>query len=60
MTNIAFRDRMTNTVCIYSQNKNLPKNERLKIALKEIKHMGNIVVYLYKGKKLRIINVKGY
>jgi hypothetical protein len=60
MTNIAFRDKKSNTIKIYSKNQNFQKNERIKEALKELKYVGNIVIYLYKGNKLRIINNKGY
>jgi hypothetical protein len=60
MTNIAFQDIVGGTVNVYTANKHLPKWERIDKALKELEHTGNIIVYLYKGRKLRRIKVKRY
>ena len=60
MTNIAYRDIAGGTIRLYTANKNLPKNERIKLALTELSTMGNIVIYLYKRRKLRIIKTKRY
>ena len=60
MKNIAFQDIAGGTVNVYSANKNLPRLERIKTALKELQHTGNIKIFLCNGKKLRLINVKRY
>ena len=60
MTNIAFRDIAGGSIHLYTANKELPKNERIKLALTELSTMGNIVIYLYKRRKLRIIKTKRY
>jgi hypothetical protein len=60
MTNIAFRDIAGGKIHVYTANQNLPKNERIKVALEELRSMGNIVIYLYKRRKFRIIKVKRY
>jgi hypothetical protein len=60
MTNIAFKDINGGAIHVYTANKSLPKNERIKVALNELSSMGNIVIYLYKRRKFRVIKVKRY
>lgn len=60
MTNIAYQDILGGRIHIYSANKNLPKNERIKIALNELSSMTNIKIFLYKRSKLRLIKIKRY
>jgi len=60
MTNIAFKDIQGGCIHVYTANKNLPKWERLRLALLELDHMACITVYLIKGNKKRIISRKGY
>ena len=58
MTNIAYQDVLGGSIQVYSAHKNLPKNERIKIALEELSHVGNIKIFLYKRRKLRVIKIK--
>jgi hypothetical protein len=60
MTNIAYQDVLGGSIQVYSAHKDLPKNERIQIALKELSHVGNIKIFLYKRRKLRLIKTKGY
>lgn len=60
MTNLAFQDIAGGTIHVYSANPSLPKWERINKAFDELKHTGNIFIYLYKGRKLRRIKVKRY
>jgi hypothetical protein len=58
MTNLAFQDILGGSVRVYSKGSNLPRLQRITNALKELKHTGDIKVYLYKGNKLRLLFVK--
>lgn len=60
MTNIGFQDIAGGRINIYSASPELPKWVRINKALKELKHTGNIIIYLYKGRKLRKITIKRY
>ena len=60
MTNIAFQDIQGETIQVYTANKHLPRLERIKKALEELEHVGNIKIFLYKKRKLRLIQVKKY
>jgi hypothetical protein len=60
MTNIAFKDIAGGPVRVYTANKDLPRVQRLKLALQELQQMTEIKIYLRKGKKLRLINVKRF
>ena len=53
MTNIAFQDIAGGTVTVYTANPDLPRVDRIKTALNELRHVACIKVYLYKGRKLR-------
>ena len=58
MTNIAYQDICGGTINVYSANKNLPKQERINRALKELESVTNIKIYLFKRRKLRLIKIK--
>lgn len=60
MTNIAYQDIKGGAVHVYTAHKNLPRVERIKKALQELEHVGNIKIFLYKRRKLRLLRVKGY
>jgi len=60
MKNIAFQDIAGGSINVYSKHKELPRLERIKKALADLKHTGNIKIFLYSGRKLRLINVKRY
>lgn len=60
MKNIAFQDILGGSIKVYSKHKELPRLERIKKALADLKHTGNIKIYLYSGRKLRLIKVKRY
>lgn len=60
MTNLAFQDIAGGSIHVYSAHSNLPKWERINKAFAELRHTGNIIIYLYKGRKLRKIKVKRY
>ena len=60
MTNLAFQDIAGGSIHVYSAHQNLPKWERINKALSELRHTGNIIIYLYKGRKLRKIKTKRY
>jgi hypothetical protein len=58
MTNLAFQDILGGSINVYSKDTNLPRLQRIKNALHDLRHMGDIKVYLYKGNKLRLLFVK--
>jgi hypothetical protein len=68
MTNIAYRDRtLFAPPQIYMANSHLPKWQRINLALKELRNIGNIEIYLYSGKglsskqgKFRLIKTKKF
>jgi hypothetical protein len=60
MTNIAYQDICGGTIHIYSINKDLPKHKRIELAISELSSMGNVKIYLYKRRKLRLLKVKRY
>lgn len=62
MTSIVYQDISSGTMCIY--NPRYPaqrslfeqkRNERITAALEELKHVGNINIFLYKKGRLRKI-----
>lgn len=60
MTNIAYKDVAGGAIHVYSAHSDLPKWERIQKALQDLKHMGNIKIYLFKRNKLRLINRKAF
>lgn len=60
MTNIAYKDRAGGRVNVWSKDQHKPKWERIKAALEDLKHMGNIKIFIYKGRKLRLIKTKSF
>jgi len=60
MTNIAYQDILGGRIHVYTAHKELPKNERIHKALSELQHVGNIKIYLYKRRKLRLLTIKRY
>ena len=60
MTNIAYQDILGGSIHVYTAHKELPKNERIQKALSELRHVGNIKIYLYKRRKFRLLTIKKY
>jgi len=60
MTNIAYQDICGGVIRMYTANSDLPRHKRIELALKELSTMGNVKVYLYKRRKLRLLTVKRY
>jgi CRISPR/Cas system-associated protein Cas10 (large subunit of type III CRISPR-Cas system) len=63
MTSILYRDKVSGSIFIYQPKYPAQrslyeehKNERIMNAIKELKHMGNIDIYLYKHGKKRLIS----
>ena len=64
MTNIVYQDRASGRMFVYNPVKanqrsfwEQTKRERIRAALEELEHMGNINIFLYKRGKLRQIAV---
>ncbi len=67
MTSIAYQDKTSGLIYIYSPQYpaqrnffELKRNERILKAIKELKHMGNVRIYLHKKDKLRLIADRKY
>ena len=59
MKTIAFRDNAGGSINGYFKD-GQTRHERISEALKELKHTGNITVFLVKGNKLRKLFTKQY
>ena len=67
MTSIAYQDKTSGFIYIYSPQYpaqrnlfELKRNERILKAIKELKHMGNVRIYLHKKGKLKLIADRKY
>jgi hypothetical protein len=58
MTNIAWQDKQGGSIMVYTANKDLPRLQRIKLALSELESVGNINIFLFKRRKLRLIKSK--
>lgn len=62
MKSIGYKDKQTGQTgtihCYFKHGQT--RNERIMAALKELKYVGNIVVYLINGNKKRVLFTKGY
>jgi hypothetical protein len=57
MKTIAFKDKAGGSLHAYFNAKDprQPRHDRIKEALEDLKHTGNIIIYLVKGNKVRKI-----
>lgn len=67
MTSIVYQDKVSGSMYIYSPKYptqrsffELKRNERIQEAIKELKFMGNVRLYLYKKGKLKLIADRAY
>jgi hypothetical protein len=58
MTNIAYQDILGGSIHVYTAHKELPKNERIKKALDDLRHVGDVKIFLYKRRKMRLLTIK--
>jgi hypothetical protein len=58
MTNIAYQDILGGNIQVYTAHKELPKNERIQKALDDLRHVGDIKIFLYKRRKMRLLTIK--
>jgi trehalose-6-phosphatase len=62
MKTIGFRDIAGGSIHLYKDKTNdqQPRHERIQAALQDLKHTGNIIVYLINGRKHRRLFIKRY
>lgn len=61
MKTIGYKDNAGGSIyCFFKQGENQPRHERIKEALKSLKHTGNITVYLIDGNKKRKLFRKSF
>lgn len=58
MKTIIWQDKASGTMYQFNRP-DLKRNERIKQALIELRHLGNCLIYLQDGNKLKPINNKG-